>query len=170
MSQIGFVKQESMTVKRDGKETPVKWLEAYFRVGGLRPFSAKIVKNNRKENMSHPDFHIYLRANVNKGDKFRDIRIGALWLKTKKIDNVEKTFMTGNIFMDFREYPIAVWKALPRYEGEVVEYLYDISVMKDRIELSSGENAGQGYEVVYEAAPVPTDSDIPVDPNEEIPF
>jgi len=175
MSQIGFVKQESFAVKdrETGKEEIKKWLECHFRVGGMRPFSAKMVPNKNKDKDTAPDFHIYLRANVNKGDKFRDIRVGALWLKKKMIDNVETTFMTGNIFMDFREIPIAVWKAKPRFEGDVVNYLYDISMMSDNRSDNAQDGDG-GYSVSYEGyenPPSPTDADIPaVDPNEDIPF
>ena len=166
MSQIGFVKQEERTFKKAGEaDKTVKWLECHFRVGGMRPFTAKMSKNKKKEDGSNqPDFYIYLRANVNKGDRFRDIRIGALWVKKKVFDGVEKTFMTGNIFMDVREIPITVWKAEPRFEGEVIEYLYDISMMKNKAKEESADEDG-GYTVEY------TDADIPaVDPNEEIPF
>jgi|GEM_PF-2687057 hypothetical protein len=168
MSQIGFIKQEQMVVKREGKEEVVKWFECHFRVGGVRPFSAKMTKNAKKDKETHPDFHLYLRANVNKGDKFRDIRIGALWMKTKVFDGVEKTFMTGNVFMDFREVPITVWKAEPRFEGDTVEYLYDISMMKDTAPQRDAQKEN-GYETVYEDAKgeVLPAYDIPED---EIPF
>ena len=168
MSQIGFVKQEQQIFRKAGEEDKtVKWLECHFRVGGMRPFKAKMSKNKKKEEGSaQPDFYIYLRANVNKGDKFRDIRIGALWIKKKVFDGVEKTFMTGNVFMDFKEIPITVWKAEARFEGEVIEYLYGISMMKDK---PQEENAGEGYETTYENAQgneVP-----PPDANgDEIPF
>lgn len=151
MSQIGFVKQEQIVVKRDGKEETVKWFECHFRVGGMRPFKAKMSPNKKKEKDTEPDFYIYLRANVNKGDKFRDIRIGALWLKKKVFDGVEKTFMTGNVFMDFKEIPIAVWRAEPRFEGEKIEYLYDISMMKDKSQ-SDNADTDSGYETTYEDA------------------
>jgi len=167
MSQIGFIKQEQKLFKdKEGKEALVKWLECHFRVGGVRPFTAKMSANKKKEKDSQPDFHIYLRANVNKGDKFRDIRIGALWLKKKTFDGAEKTFMTGNIFLDFREVPITVWKAEPRFEGEKIEYLYDISMMKDKPQ--EEENAND-YETTYEDG---QGNEIPItDENgEEIPF
>ena len=112
MSQIGFVKQEQQVFRKAGEEDKtVKWFECHFRVGGMHPFKAKMSPNKKKEKDNEPDFYIYLRANVNKGDKFRDIRIGALWLKKKVFDGVEKTFMTGNVFMDFKEIPIAVWES-----------------------------------------------------------
>lgn len=167
MSQIGFVKQEQQTFRdKEKKETTVKWLECHFRVGGVRPFKAKMSPNKNKQNENEPDFYLYLRANINKGDRFRDMRIGALWLKTKAFDGVEKTFMTGNVFMDFKEIPIAVWRAEPRFEGEVIEYLYDISMMKEKLQESqTGEAADDAYPVEYD------DSDIPaVDPSEDIPF
>lgn len=169
MSQIGFVKQEQQTFRdKDKKETTVKWLECHFRVGGVRPFKAKMSPNKKKEKDTEPDFYIYLRANVNKGDRFRDIRIGALWLKTKTFNGVEKTFMTGNVFMDFKDIPIAVWKAEPRFEGEKIEYLYDISMMESKPQNNTDDDAG-GYETTYEDAQgneMPT-----IDVNgDEIPF
>lgn len=166
MSQIGFVKQEQTVFRKAGEvEKTVKWFECHFRVGGMRPFKAKMSKNKKKEaDNNQPDFYIYLRANINKGDKFRDIRIGALWVKKKVFDGVEKTFMTGNVFMDFKEIPITVWKAEPRFEGEVIEYLYDISMMKDKPQETAAD-ADDGYQVTYE------DEDIPaVDPEQDIPF
>jgi len=175
MSQIGFVKQEQHTFMKEGKETIVKWFECHFRVGGIRPFSAKMSPNKKKESTNAPDFYIYLRANVNKGDRFRDMRIGALWLKTKAFEGSEKTFMTGNIFMNFQEIPIAVWRAEPRFEGEKIEYLYDISMMQDKPQANDTPTGG-GYEVVHEDAqgnevPQYTDADIPaMDASDEIPF
>ncbi len=169
MSQIGFVKQEQQIFRKAGEEDKtVKWFECHFRVAGMRPFKAKMSANKKKEKESQPDFYIYLRANVNKGDKFRDIRIGALWIKKKVFDNVEKTFMTGNVFMDFKEIPITVWKAEPRFEGEVIEYLYDISMMKDKPQEDNADTGG-GYETTYEDA---NGNEIPqTDENgEDIPF
>lgn len=166
MSQIGFVKQEQMAVMREGKEEIVKWLECHFRVAGIRPFKAKMSANKKREKDTQPDFYIYLRANVNRGDKFRDIRIGALWLKSKTFDGVDKTFMTGNLFVNFAEIPIAVWKAEPRYEGEKVEYLYDISMMKEK---EQPKEEGAGYDVSYEDADEKRTIMVAED-GEEIPF
>ena len=168
MSQIGFVKQEQQVFGKAGEDDKtVKWLECHFRVAGMRPFKAKMSQNKKKENANAPDFYIYLRANVNKGDKFRDMRIGALWIKKKTFDDVEKTFMTGNVFMNFQEIPIAVWRAEPHFEGEVIEYLYDISMMKDNRQ--ENENSEDGYETTYESA---GGDEVPVvdADGEEIPF
>lgn len=166
MSQIGFVKQEQMAVRRDGKEEIVKWFECHFRVAGIRPFSAKMSPNKKKEKENQPDYYIYLRANINKGDRFRDIRIGALWMKKKTFEGVEKTFMTGNISIAFiGELPITVWKAEPRYEGEKIEYLYDISTMKEREQ----PREDTGHEVSYEEAEAEQPPTIDIN-EEEIPF
>lgn len=166
MSQIGFVKQESQTFKKAGEdERTVKWLECHFRVAGVRPFKAKMSSNKKKETDNQPDFYIYLRSNVNKGDKFRDIRIGALWVKKKTFDGVEKTFMTGNLFMDFREIPITIWKAEPRFEGEVIEYLYDISVMKNKPQENTSSYADDNIKSEHKEENI-----TPVDSDDEIPF
>lgn len=169
--QIGFIKQESMSVKDNSsaEKKVIKWLECSFRIGGIRPFSAKMTPNKRKEKPNQPDFIIYLRANVNKGDTFRDIAIGSLWLGEKVIDGVNKKFMTGSLEVAFNKVSIAVWKAQPRFEGEVVNYLYDIKTMEDRRE--SEHNYQDDYNnysqqpPVYEANNYP-----PVADDEEIPF
>jgi hypothetical protein len=131
--QIGFIKQETLNIKesRGVKAKVVKWLECQFRIAGIRPFSAKMTPNKRKEKPNQPDFIIYLRANINKGDTFRDIAIGSLWLGEKVIDGVLKKFMTGTLEVAFTKVSIAVWKAEPRFDGEVVNYLYDIKTMQD---------------------------------------
>lgn len=135
--KIGFIRFDSMQIKdaqaQNGKRT-VKWLEAYFRMAGVRPFTAKLSKNKNKEtNADAPDYNIYLRGNVNKGDSFRDISIGALWIGTGVFDNVEQTFMTGYVESPvFGRLPISVWRAKPLYENEKLEFLYEISIMKDR--------------------------------------
>jgi hypothetical protein len=142
--QIGFIKQESMSVK-DNKEAEsrvVKWLECNFRIAGIRPFSAKMTPNKRKEKPNQPDYIIYLRANINKGDSFRDIAIGSLWMGEKVIDGVNKKFMTGSLEVAFNKVAIAVWKAEPRFDGEVINYLYDIKTMEDKRENDQGYQAG----------------------------
>lgn len=127
--QIGFVRKESMTPK---DSEMVKWLECYFRIAGVRPFKAKMSPNKNKTEDKHPDYIIYLRGNMDKGDSFRDIAIGSLWMGEKEIDGVLKKFMTGVIEIAFRKVSIAVWKAEPRFEGEVINYLYDIKTMEDK--------------------------------------
>lgn len=128
--QVGFVRQESMKIKQTGEVK--KWLECHFRVPGIRPFKAKMTKNkNQEEGKNHPDFIIYHRANVNKGDSFRDVPIGSLWIGSKVIDGVEKSFMTGKVWLGLEEVSVAVWKAEERFEGEVLGYLYDIKLMRE---------------------------------------
>lgn len=159
---IGFIDQQTFKPKKD--EPAVKWLEVHFRMAGVRPFSAKLSKNKQKEeNENAPDFHIYLRANVNRGDKFRDLRIGALWIKTKVIDDVEKTFMTGYVESPlFGKQAIAVWKAEPYYDGEVVHYLYDVKTMEDQ------EQNNDSYEYSQPAA-YPTAQNQAAAPEQKIP-
>jgi len=176
--QIGFIKQESMSVKDKGatESKVVKWLECSFRIAGIRPFSAKFTPNKRKEKPNQPDYIIYLRANVNKGDTFRDIAIGSLWLGEKVIDGVNKKFMTGSLEVAFTKVSIAVWKAEPRFDGEVVNYLYDIKTMEDK-----RDNNDQSYQGCYQddysnheqqpqSYAAPSQSYAAVEENEEIPF
>jgi len=172
--QIGFIKQESMSVKDKGatESRVVKWLECSFRIAGIRPFNAKFTPNKRKEKPNQPDYIIYLRANVNKGDSFIDIAIGSLWMGEKVIDGVNKKFMTGSLEVAFTKVSIAVWKAEPRFEGEVVNYLYDIKTMEDKRQDNQGYQNYQEDDyshsqvpVTYENVPAAIDVD-----EDEIPF
>lgn len=149
MKQIGFVKQEELLYKdKDGKETLKKWLECHFRVAGLRPFKAKMVKAKNPTN-NKPNYYIYLRSNVNKGDKFRDIQIGALWVKTKQEAGKEVSYMVGEIEINFTSMPIVIWKAKPRFDGEELHYLYDIYKSTPRVKPQEQQ---QGYTVEYQDA------------------
>jgi hypothetical protein len=160
--QIGFVKRESMTPK--GSE-PVKWLECYFRIAGVRPFKAKMSPNKNKTEDKHPDYVIYLRGNIDKGDTFRDIAIGSLWIGEKEFDGVLKKFMTGSIEIAFQKVSIAVWKAEPRFEGEVVNYLYDIKTMVDKRRLDDETVPQTEEDTSHTRPPVVIDID-----DDEIPF
>jgi len=180
--QIGFIRQESISVKDKGEAESkvVKWMECHFRIAGIRPFSAKMTINKRKEKPNQPDYIIYLRANVNKKDSFRDIAIGSLWLGEKLIDGVMKKFMTGSLEVAFTKVAIAVWKAEPRFDGEVINYLYDIKTMEDKRDNDQGYQGGYQEDYtnqapVYEQpqqqhnqqqAPIQTN----VDDEDEIPF
>lgn len=144
--KIAYAKKHQETVKDQNAENGQKtiaWVECYFRIAGLYPFRAKMQKNkNKEEGSNQPDFKLYYRTNTgNKKDpKFRDILMGALWLKTTVKDGVEKNFMTGEIELlplATKENPtgktnIAVWAAQPYYEGEVLDFDYEISILEDR--------------------------------------
>lgn len=130
--QIGFIEQKEKAFKENKEHKVAKWLECHFRIAGLRPFNAKMSKNKNKTESKHPDYIIYLRSNVNKGENFRDIPIGSLWMGEKVIDGELKKFMTGKMEIAFQEVSIAVWKATPKFQGEVLNYLYDIKTMKDK--------------------------------------
>ena len=154
--QIGFVRKEEMKIK-DGV---VGWLECYFRIAGIRPFSAKLSVNKNKTD-NQPDYYIYLRGNVNKGDSFRDIPIGSLWLGEKVIDGELKKFMTGSIELAFKKIAIAVWRAEPRYEGEVINYIYDIKTMEEKPKENSSYSYQEENDIQQYSAEIKTD---------EIPF
>lgn len=170
--QIGFIKQESMSVKDNAaaESKVVKWLECHFRIAGIRPFSAKMTPNKRKEKPNQPDYIIYLRANINKGDSFRDIAIGSLWLGEKVIDGVNRKFMTGSLEVAFQKVNIAVWKAEPRFDGEVINYLYDIRTMEDRQQQNNQSYQEDNYD--YSSYQQPAQDEVPaIDYDEdEIPF
>ncbi len=118
--QIGFVTSETIVV--DGKET--SWNKMTIRAPFARQQDYKITKHNGTRE-GEPDFDIYLLVN-NKGEKFRNPKVGALWLKRSEKG---EEYMSGNI-----ESPvvcggkiyIALVKARALYEGEVVGWKYDV--------------------------------------------
>jgi hypothetical protein len=134
--KIGFIRQEKMAIKTENGTKEVKWLECHMRIAGLRAFNLKMLAYDKKDqSKKEPDYTLLLRSNVNKGDKFRDIPIGALWIGSAIIDGVEKKFMTGyieSIALPLGRVNIAVWKAEPLWEGDNPQYLYDIKTMEDR--------------------------------------
>jgi len=165
MAVIGFVRQEAMEVK-DGEQTrEVKWLECHFRVAGLRPFKAKLSKNKRKEKDTQPDFYIYLRGNINKGDTFRDIRIGSLWIKHKEVQTGEgakiETYMTGNIEINFKNVNVLIQKPKKYFDNEKIGFLYEIIAFLD-------DNKRQGFD--YGDTYEPTNANISDVNYEDIPF
>jgi uncharacterized protein (DUF736 family) len=172
--KIGFIRQESfMTKNAQGEKQEHKWLEAHFRMAGVRPFKAKLSKNKRKEEAqgNAPDYNIYLRGNEIKGDSFRDIPIGALWIGSKVFDGVEKTFMTGSIESPlFGKIGISVWKAEPYFDGEQLGFLYEISTMEDKKDDQNSDADYGSYQTPVSQAQsggeIPT---IDID-TEEIPF
>ena len=160
MYQIGFIKQEKMEVEDNGQKKEVKWLECHFRIAGVRPFKVKMSKNKNKQKENEPDFYLYLRSNIHKGDSFRDIKIGALWLKEK---DGEK-YLTGNAFIDFKEVNLYVKKAKPIFDNEKVAWLYDVFMFIDREQKQNSGNGGYAYgEPDYEVSETEID-------DTEIPF
>lgn len=129
MTQIAFGRMEQFTPK--DKEV-VKWIEFHFRVPGVRPFKAKLVENKNKEKDIHPDYFLYYRVNTQKGDSFRDIKVGTLWQKQKVNEKGETVkYMTGNMFINFKTYNIYIKRANKLYEDEKLGYLYDLFVIED---------------------------------------
>ena len=149
MAVIGFIRQEEMEFK-DGEDVKkAKWLECYFRVAGLRPFKAKLAKNKQKENNEKaPDYNIYLRANINKGDSFRDIKIGAVWLKNKEKEGGKiESYLTGNIEIDFRQINILIQKPKKYYDDEKIGFLYEIiAFLDDNTQKENNIEYGDAYE------------------------
>ena len=122
MYNIGFIKPEKAIIKENGVDKEIKWMECYFMVPGLERFQAKLVANKNKNGDNSPDYYLYRRGRFNKNLSFRDIKIGTLWLKEK---NGEK-YMSGFMLLGDKEVRIGVFAAKPLYEGEKLNYLYDI--------------------------------------------
>jgi len=166
MAVIGFVRDEEMEVKNGEDKKIVKWLECHFRIAGLRPFKAKLSKNKNPQGNKSPDFYIYMRANINKGDTFRDIRIGSLWLKNK-IDEETKTatqYMTGFLEVGFKQVSILIQKPTPYFENEKIGFRYEIIAFNDDKKTQNNNE----YENSYNEYNTETQFDVPSD--EDIPF
>ena len=126
MYTIGFVRQEAMTVKEGEEERLVKWLECYIMVPGYERFLAKMVQNKNKSSEKEPDFYLYRRGKFNKNISFRELKIGALWLKEKTVDGKVEKYLTGSMLIGTQEVRIGVFRAKPLYEGEKLNHIYDI--------------------------------------------
>lgn len=122
--QVGFVRQQSMVVQRGEERQEVKYLEMHVKpvFGGTMRFT---LSKNKSENTEAPAFNIY--AQNEKGWIKRKMKVGALWLR--KTEEGED-FMSGHIetpLVESGRMNIAVWKAKPLFEGEEVDWLYDVS-------------------------------------------
>ena len=173
MYNIGFIRTEVAEFKADdGTDKKVIWQECYFFVPGMEKFTAKLTKNKNKNSDNAPDYFLYRRSKFNKSVSFRDIKIGALWIKSKTVDNVTTKYMTGNMLLGAEEVNIGVFKAVPTYEGEQLNHLYDITLFTDASETTQSETK-EGYVKVNEYQIEPpiekTEAEIAVD-EEDIPF
>jgi hypothetical protein len=131
MYNIGFIRMEKATVQEGGNSKEVKWMEVYFMIPGFERFTAKLSKNNNKNGENSPDYYLYRRAKFNKNVSFRDYKIGTLWLKEKDVNGSKEKYMTGRMILGTQEVSIGVFKAKPLYEGEQVNYLYDVVLFPD---------------------------------------
>ena len=166
MAVVGFVRQEQYEVKakNENEENKVyKWLECYFRVAGIRPFQAKLVENKNKQNDRSPDYYIYLRGNTNKGDTFRDMKIGSLWQKQKVDENSNTVkYLTGQVEIAFKNVNILIQRPTKFYEEEQIGFLYEIIAFND-----DKQQQKQDMPINYYGYENETNIDIP---DEEIPF
>lgn len=118
--QIGYVTTE--TIKIDGENK--NWTKMTLRMPFGRHQDFKIAAH-KKDKESEPDFDIYLLVN-NKGEKFRNPKVGALWLKTSErgerymSGNIESPALSGGIAY------IAITVARPLYDGEEITWTHDV--------------------------------------------
>jgi uncharacterized protein (DUF736 family) len=121
--QIGFVEKRELVVSGEKKS----WFEMIIKAPFVREFSMKMSKNENKKNEKSPDYFLYYRTNVKKGENYRDTNVGGLWLK---ISNDGKTqFMSGHIetpMVGDGRINIALFKAKPNYDNEKVDWMYDV--------------------------------------------
>jgi len=171
MAVIGFVRQETMNIKNSENNEVKKafWLECHFRVAGLKPFKAKLAKNKKKEKENQPDYYFYLRGNINKGDTFRDIRIGSLWIKNKEVKTKNEeilieTYMTGNIEINFKNVNVLIQKPKKYFNDEKIGFLYEIiAFLDDNRQKNNNDDNNREYESYEQTETYYT-------PDEEMPF
>ena len=89
-----------------------------------------------------------MRANVNKGDTFRDIKIGAVWLKNKEKEGGKiESYLTGNIEINFRQVNVLIQKPKKYYEDEKIGFLYEIiAFLDDNTQKGNNVENGDAYE------------------------
>ena len=122
--QIGYVRENKMVVVQNDERKEVKYLEMFIKpaLGVVAGFT---LSKNKSENSSAPSYNIY--AHSEKGWIGRKAKVGAFWLKTTPEG---ESFMSGHIespLFEGGKLQISLWKARPMYEGEVVDWLYDVS-------------------------------------------
>jgi uncharacterized protein (DUF736 family) len=122
--QIGFVRQNARKVKENGEQKEVKYLEMFLRpmFGMVQGFT---LSKSTSDAENAPAYNIY--AHNTQGWIGRKAKVGALWMReTEEGDK----FMSGNIetpLVANGRMSISVWKAKPLFEGENVDWAYDVS-------------------------------------------
>ena len=157
--QIGFVRENKMVVVQNDERKEVKYLEMFIKpaLGVVASFT---LSKNKSENSSAPAYNLY--AHSEKGWISRKSKVGALWMKQTEEG---ETFMNGHIESPLFEggrLQISVWKAKAMYEGEVIDWLYDVSWK--HYETKNESNGNVPGTVVY-----PKGNDIEIS-EDEIPF
>lgn len=127
--QIGFVEQRQMTVGKDqqGNNKTAQWLEVVIKVPGMREFSLKMVPVQPEQGKRMPAYQLYYRANQRKGEQYRDLRAGALWLETSLGGQTQ--YLSGHIetpVVPGGRLRIAMFNSKPLYENESITWLYDV--------------------------------------------
>lgn len=122
--QIGFVRQNAIKVKEGEGQKEVKYLEMFLRpmFGNVQGFT---LSKNTSDAENAPAYNIY--AHNASGWIGRKMKVGALWMR--ETEQGEK-FMSGNIetpLVANGRMSISVWKAKPLFEGEKVDWAYDVS-------------------------------------------
>lgn len=146
--QIGFVEQRQMTVGKDGQGNPktAQWLEAVIKVPGMREFSLKMVAGQQEQGKRLPDYVLYYRANQRKGEQYRDLRAGALWLETSQDGQTQ--YLSGHIetpVIPGGRLRVAMFQAKPLYENEQITWLYDVIWSPEKPKQGEGDDYAPQY-------------------------
>jgi|GEM_PF-5811713 len=121
--QIGYVKQKEITVKDGDQQRVTKYFEMNIRpIFGV---SAKFtMSKNNSDNENAPAYNIF--AHSEKNSIGRKQKVGALWMQEYQ----GEAFMAGHIetpMVATGKLNISLWKSKPIYEGEFVDWMYDVN-------------------------------------------
>ncbi|MBE0470409.1 MAG: hypothetical protein IBX55_13000 [Methyloprofundus sp.] len=176
--QIGFVEQRQMVIGKDqsGNDEIAKWLEVIIRAPGVREMAFKMSKGKQEVGKKMPDWVLWYRTNQRKGEKYRDIQAGALWM-SKSIDG-QTDYLSG--YIESPSIPggrmrIAMFKAKPRFDGEQVTWMYDVVWSADKpANEDQNDYAPQYGSPVANQAPAPQANTIAYSPanfdDDDVPF
>lgn len=127
--QIGFVEQRQMNIGKDENDQPkiAQWLEMVIKAPGLREFSLKLQAVQPEQGKRMPAFKLFHRSNTRKGEQYRDLNCGALWHEVS--GDQQTQYLSGHIespMIPGGKLRIALFQSKPLYDGEQVNWLYDV--------------------------------------------
>jgi len=155
--QIGFVRKKEFVVRdENGERKTQSYLEMSIRA--IFGVSAKFtISKNNSESENAPEYNIF--AHNEKGWIGRKQKVGALWMKEFEGEK----FMSGHIetpFVPGGKLQISLWRAKPLYDGEKVDWLYDVNWKAYNPNRDESEKDAPGYEV---SVVQPRQSEIDID-------
>lgn len=149
--QIGFVEQRQMAVGKDENDQPeiAQWLEMVIKAPGLREFSLKLQAVQPEQGKRMPAFKLFHRSNTRKNEKYRDLNCGALWHEVSSDQQTQ--YLSGHIespVIPGGKLRIALFQSKPLYEGEQVNWIYDVIWSPEKPQQQNDDYTPQYGEVV----------------------